>query len=51
VFQDVSRREFWILFLLVIPTMWMGVYPNVFLNEMHVSVVNLLEQLICIKTT
>nr|YP_009114056.1 NADH dehydrogenase subunit 4 [Ahnfeltia plicata]AHB62119.1 NADH dehydrogenase subunit 4 [Ahnfeltia plicata]UAT98006.1 NADH dehydrogenase subunit 4 [Ahnfeltia plicata] len=43
-FQDISRREFWILFPLVALTLWMGIYPNAFLNEIHFSVTSLLEQ-------
>ena len=42
-FQDISRREFWILIPLVILILWMGIYPNSFLNEIHFSSVNLLE--------
>ena len=42
-FQDVSRREFWILIPLVSLTLWMGVYPESFLNEIHFSSVNLLD--------
>lgn len=43
IFQDISRREFWILFPLVILIIWMGIYPNSFLNEIHFSSMNLLE--------
>lgn len=43
-FQDVSRREFWILLILVFMVLWMGVYPSVFLSEVHFSVANLIEQ-------
>lgn len=42
-FQDISRREFWILIPLVILILWMGIYPNSFLHEIHFSSVNLLE--------
>ena len=45
-FQDVSRREFWILLPLVILTLWMGIYPNVFLNEIHFSSSSLLDFLL-----
>jgi NADH-quinone oxidoreductase subunit M len=45
-FQDVSRRELWVLILLSIVVVWVGIYPNIFLNEMHVSVFGLLEQLV-----
>ena len=42
-FQDLSRREFWILTPLVILVLWIGLLPNYFLSEVHFSVVNLLE--------
>nr|AHX02487.1 NADH dehydrogenase subunit 4 [Riquetophycus sp. HSY-2014a] len=42
-FQDISRREFWILLPLVFLTLWMGIYPNSFLNEIHFSSLNLLD--------
>nr|YP_010395102.1 NADH dehydrogenase subunit 4 [Grateloupia elliptica]UQJ72543.1 NADH dehydrogenase subunit 4 [Grateloupia elliptica]UYI31691.1 NADH dehydrogenase subunit 4 [Grateloupia elliptica] len=45
-FQDISRREFWILCPLLLVVLWMGIYPVVFLNEMHFSVINLIQQLI-----
>ena len=41
-FQDVSRREFWVLSPLVLLILWMGLLPNYFLNEIHFSVTNLL---------
>lgn len=44
-FQDVSRREFWILTLLFLLVLWMGIYPSIFLNEIHFSVANLIEQI------
>lgn len=44
VFQDLSRREFWILVSLVLGILWMGILPTIFLNEMHFSVINLIEQ-------
>lgn len=43
VFQDISRREFWILFPLFFLILLMGITPNIFLNEIHFSVTNLLE--------
>ena len=43
-FQDISRREFFILSPLVLLVLWMGLMPNYFLNEVHFSVTNLLEQ-------
>jgi NADH-quinone oxidoreductase subunit M len=44
-FQDVSRREFIILVLIAFLILWMGIYPEIFLNEMHSSIFSLLEQL------
>jgi NADH-quinone oxidoreductase subunit M len=42
IFGDLSRREFMIFIPLVILTLWMGVYPEIFLNPMHLSCANLL---------
>nr|YP_009132726.1 NADH dehydrogenase subunit 4 [Bangia fuscopurpurea]AKA66491.1 NADH dehydrogenase subunit 4 [Bangia fuscopurpurea] len=42
-FQDVSRREFFILLPLSVSVLWMGVYPEVFLNEIHCSSYNLIS--------
>jgi proton-translocating NADH-quinone oxidoreductase chain M len=44
IFQDISRREFVILSLIAFPILWMGIYPEVFLKEMHTSIFNLIEQ-------
>nr|QYA17610.1 NADH dehydrogenase subunit 4 [Porphyra crispata] len=41
-FQDVSRREFYILFPLSVFILWMGVYPEVFLKALHCSSYNLI---------
>jgi NADH-quinone oxidoreductase subunit M len=40
---DVNRREFWMLGVLAIATLWMGVYPKPFTDVMHVSVTQLLQ--------
>lgn len=45
-FQDISRRELWILSILAFLVIWMGICPNIFLTEIHISVFNLLEQLV-----
>nr|YP_009511882.1 NADH dehydrogenase subunit 4 [Hydropuntia rangiferina]AXI97759.1 NADH dehydrogenase subunit 4 [Hydropuntia rangiferina]UAD89785.1 NADH dehydrogenase subunit 4 [Hydropuntia rangiferina] len=45
-YQDISRREFWILIPLVFVILWIGIYPVSFLSELHFSVINLIEQLI-----
>lgn len=45
-FQDISRREFLILFLLLTSTLWLGIYPVSFLDKIHLSVFYLIEQLV-----
>jgi NADH-quinone oxidoreductase subunit M len=40
---DMNKREVAVLFPLVICTLWMGIYPEIFLDVMHVSVSNILE--------
>nr|YP_010199852.1 NADH dehydrogenase subunit 4 [Hydropuntia urvillei]UAD89860.1 NADH dehydrogenase subunit 4 [Hydropuntia urvillei] len=45
-FQDISRREFWILTPLTFIILWIGVYPISFLSELHFSVISLIEQLV-----
>ena len=40
---DINKREFAVLSPLVVCTLWMGCYPEVFLDVMHVSVSNILE--------
>ena len=42
-FQDLSRREFWVLNPLVFIVLLMGILPNVFLGPMHMSIYKLLE--------
>nr|AGH24378.1 NADH dehydrogenase subunit 4 [Reclinomonas americana ATCC 50283] len=42
-FYDVTRREFLVFVPLVILVFVMGIYPDVFLDAMHVSVANLIE--------
>lgn len=42
-FLDVSPREFTLFFPLIIGTIVIGIYPNVFLNSIHMSVNNLIE--------
>lgn len=41
-FNDVSRREFMLLFVFLLPTFILGIYPNVILNDLHVAVTDLL---------
>lgn len=43
-FSDVSRREFFMLLPFVLGILWMGLYPEPFLETIHCSVSNLLYQ-------
>jgi len=45
VYTRITRRESAVLFPLVICTIWMGVYPEIFLEPMHLSVLNLLQKI------
>lgn len=40
--KDISRREFILLISLLIPTIVLGIYPNVILDSLHVSITTLL---------
>ena len=42
VIQDVTRREFNVLIALLIPTVLLGIFPNVILDTLHLSVSTLL---------
>ena len=44
-FVDIGKREFFIFFPLLSGTLIMGLYPNLFLNPIHMSVNFLLEQM------
>nr|YP_009646659.1 NADH dehydrogenase subunit 4 [Chloropicon laureae]QBX98563.1 NADH dehydrogenase subunit 4 [Chloropicon laureae] len=44
-YADLNRREFFTFVPLIIAVLWMGVYPEVFLNEIHASVSHLLQNL------
>ncbi len=43
-FNDVNKREMMIFVPFIILTLVMGIYPNIFIDTMHMSVSNLLEQ-------
>ena len=43
-FKDIDRREFAVLAPLLICTFWMGLYPELFLEPMHLSISNLLQK-------
>ena len=40
--KDISRREFILLFSLLLPTIILGIYPNVVLDTLHATVTTLL---------
>jgi len=44
-FCDLEKREFFVFLPLIFGTLFMGVYPEVFLNVMHISINNLLDQI------
>jgi proton-translocating NADH-quinone oxidoreductase chain M len=44
-YNDINRRECAVLMPLVLCTIWMGVYPEIFLEPMHLSVANLLQKI------
>ncbi len=44
-YNDVNRRECAVLFPLIICTLWMGLYPEIFLECMHTSVCNLMQKI------
>jgi NADH-ubiquinone oxidoreductase chain 4 len=39
---DINRREFGLLFILVLFTIILGIYPSLILNTLHLSVSNLI---------
>jgi len=44
-FIDINKREFLVFFPLILGTLVMGLYPDIFLNPMHMSVNVLLEHM------
>ena len=44
-FTDINKREFLVLLPLMVGTLVMGIYPDIFLSPMHMSVNLLLEQM------
>ena len=44
-FTDINKREFLVLLPLIVGTLVMGIYPDIFLSPMHMSVNLLLEQM------
>jgi len=45
-FRDINKRELIIFFPLILGTLFMGIYPNLFLEEMHMSTNFLIELLV-----
>jgi proton-translocating NADH-quinone oxidoreductase chain M len=43
-FRDLDRREFMVFLPCILLVLLMGIYPEIFLNMMHVSIVHLIEQ-------
>ena len=43
--RDITRREFFLLLSLLIPTILLGIFPNVILESLHVSMTTLLYTL------
>jgi NADH-ubiquinone oxidoreductase chain 4 len=42
ILKDIDRREFMLLITLLIPTILLGIFPNVILDTLHVSITTLL---------
>jgi NADH-ubiquinone oxidoreductase chain 4 len=40
--KDINRREYYLLISLLIPTLILGIFPNVILNTLHASITSLL---------
>jgi proton-translocating NADH-quinone oxidoreductase chain M len=43
-FHDIDRREFMVFLPCILLVLLMGLYPEIFLNVMHVSITHLIEQ-------
>jgi proton-translocating NADH-quinone oxidoreductase chain M len=43
-FADLNRREVYMFLPFIFGVLWMGLYPEMFLEGMHVSVANLIQQ-------
>nr|QNR39866.1 NADH dehydrogenase subunit 4 [Cyanidiococcus yangmingshanensis]UNJ18948.1 NADH dehydrogenase subunit 4 [Cyanidioschyzonaceae sp. 2 FvB-2021] len=44
--QDISKKEFIALLPLIILTLWIGLYPNIFLKPIHITAVRLISHII-----
>ena len=43
--KDIDRREFFLLISLLLPTLLLGIFPNVILDTIHASVTNLIYEI------
>lgn len=43
--KDINKREFNLLLLLIIPTVILGIYPNIILDTLHINISNILYDL------
>ena len=44
-FCDIEKREFFVFLPLIVGTLFMGIYPEIFLDTMHISINNLIDQI------
>jgi NADH-ubiquinone oxidoreductase chain 4 len=42
ILKDINRREYYLLISLLIPTILLGIFPNILLNSLHISISSLL---------
>lgn len=42
IYKDINRREFFLLITLLIPTIVLGIFPNIILDTLHISITSLL---------
>jgi NADH-ubiquinone oxidoreductase chain 4 len=42
IIKDINRREYYLLISLLIPTILLGIFPNILLNSLHISISSLL---------
>lgn len=42
--KDINRREFFLLLSLLIPTFLLGIFPNVILDTLHMTVTSLIYE-------
>jgi NADH-ubiquinone oxidoreductase chain 4 len=45
IYKDINRREFYLLISLLIPTILLGIFPNIILDTLHTSVTQLIYNL------